>query len=80
MIPLILKIDYQLAPLLVKYTFIFEYNGLKFRLGEEYEEKIKNQEPVDVKLISLPQSCDIQFDESDFLDLLTAIRNYDRDC
>ena len=36
-------VDWKLAPLIVKYAFIFEYNGLKFRLPEDYEDCIKNE-------------------------------------
>lgn len=42
MVPIPLLIDAPLVPLLLKYTYIFEYNGLKFRLPEDFEEKMKS--------------------------------------
>lgn len=80
MFPINMMVDCQLAPLLVKYNYIFEYNGLRFRLPDDFEDIIENKKSVKIKLVSLPQSLDLQFDESDFLDLLTALRNYDQDC
>ena len=36
--PIVLQVDASMAPLLVKYSFIFEFNGLKFRLPEDFDE------------------------------------------
>lgn len=33
-----------------------------------------------VWLLALPQSYDLQFDKSDFLELLTGVHMYDEDC
>lgn len=38
MFPISLKIDKSLAGLLPKYAFIFDYNGLKFNLPEDFDE------------------------------------------
>jgi hypothetical protein len=38
MAPIKLEIDFTLAPLLIKYNFVFEYNGLKYDLPEDFEE------------------------------------------
>ena len=43
-----------MAPLLIKYNFIFEYNGLKFELPEDYDEKLKLKQSIKIKLVSLP--------------------------
>ena len=39
MFPAIMEIDATLIPLLTKYAFIFEFNGLKFRLPDDYDEQ-----------------------------------------
>jgi hypothetical protein len=36
-----------------------------------------NQQLKNVQIISLPQSLDTQFEESDFFELFTSICNYD---
>ena len=77
--PRTLQVDSELAKLLKEYPEVFEYNGLKFKLFDDFDQQIKCEKTVKVKLISLPQSYDLQFDESDFYDLLTAVRNYHRE-
>ena len=80
MVPIKLNIDSVSAPLVIKYNFVFEYNGLKYDLPEDFDDKIKINQTVEIRLVSLPQSCNLLFDESDFLDLLTALKKYDMDC
>jgi hypothetical protein len=38
MAPIKLEIDSDYAPLLIKYNFIFEYNGLKYDLPEDIDD------------------------------------------
>jgi len=54
MFPINMMVDCQLAPLLVKYNYIFEYNGLRFRLPDDFEDIIENKKSVKIKLVSLP--------------------------
>ena len=54
MIPITLSIGAKMAPLIPKYSDIFEYNGLKAKLPENYEELVRKGENVKIKLISLP--------------------------
>ena len=54
-----MAIDRELAKLLPKYAYIFEYNGLKFKLPDDFDELLKNSETIEIKLVSLPQSCDL---------------------
>lgn len=44
MFPITMTIDPSLAPLLTKYAFIFEYNGLKFKLPDDFEELMEKGE------------------------------------
>lgn len=59
MFPITLEIDSSLTHLLTKYAFIFEYNGLKFKLPDDFEDTVEKREAVKIKLISLPQSLDL---------------------
>jgi DNA mismatch repair protein PMS2 len=42
MFPITMTIDHTLAPLLSKYSFIFEFNGLKFKLPDDFDEVINS--------------------------------------
>lgn len=46
MAPIKLQIDSVSAPLLTKYNFVFEYNGLKYDLPEDFDFQIKNNQTV----------------------------------
>jgi len=49
-----MTIDFNLAPLLSKYAFIFEFNGLKFKLPDDFDEIVNSGKSVKIKLVSLP--------------------------
>ncbi|CDW91469.1 dna mismatch repair protein [Stylonychia lemnae] len=71
--PIIFEIDTDLFELVEKYERMFTSFGFKF-------EKLSwTKNSVQVRLNSLPYSNDTQFEESDFHNLVTAVRNYDGD-
>ncbi|CDW73097.1 dna mismatch repair protein [Stylonychia lemnae] len=67
--------------LVQKYERIFNIYGFKFEKLERASFLSMNskEELVCLKIRSLPQSNDTQFEESDFHNLLTALRGYDSD-
>lgn len=59
MFPITMTIDANLVHLLTKYAFVFDYNGLKYKLPDDYEESVAKGEAIKIKLVSLPQSLDL---------------------
>lgn len=49
-----MEIDASLTHLLTKYAYIFEFNGLKFKLPDDYEDKVEKKENIKLRLVSLP--------------------------
>ena len=75
--PKTLQIEAASCKLLDEYEDVFEFNGLKFKFPDSFDELVAKGGDIKIELLSLPQSCDLQFEESDFYDLLTEVRNYD---
>ncbi|CDW74833.1 mismatch repair endonuclease pms2-like [Stylonychia lemnae] len=71
--PIIADIDAELFSLVEKYEKIFTAFGFK------YEKLSWTSKTVQIRVISLPYSNDTQFEESDFHNLVTSIRNFDSD-
>eukprot|EP00347_Sterkiella_histriomuscorum_P000590 403375263 len=71
--PIIIQYDTELYEILETYQRIFNAFGFQF------EKMFWNKYQVQIKVHSLPQSNDTQFEESDFHNLVTAIRNFDTD-
>ena len=62
--------------MVLNYERIFHSYGFKFELLPETSQ---SQSMVKLRINTLPQSNDNQFEESDFHNLVTAVRNYDAD-
>ena len=71
--PIIAEIDKALYGLVCKYEKIFNDFGFKYiKIGE-------SRKSVKIKVHSVPSSHDTPFEESDFHNLVTAVRNFDCD-
>lgn len=53
---------------------------MRVQLPKKYLEMDESVKTVKIRIVSMPQSNDTQFQESDFYDLLTGVSNYDLLC
>lgn len=78
--PITTEVSYLQATLMLKYHWIFSQNGMRVQLPANLLDMDESVETVQIRIVSMPQSNDTQFAESDFYDLLSGVSNYDLLC
>ena len=77
--PIITDIARDSLELIIKYDKIFSSYGFKYEEVQSTQNQSRHLHVATIKIKSLPESNDNIFEESDFHNLVTTVRNYDAD-